>query len=137
MPICPPPAPTRLNDNVEMNSPLGQVVVVVVIVRVRTSPPETYVPVAPDTDAEEAVPVEMVPGKPVADQLPELYAKVYVVEPIVNIHEVEDQAIVLELGFDIVIVYVKAVVPEVTFFAFIPTVGVLEVLVVKNPVRAR
>ena len=62
---------------------------------------------------------------------------VEVIEPIVTIHVVEVHGIELELGFATVILYVKVAVPEVVFWALIPTVGVLEVLVVKNPVRAR
>ena len=63
-------------------------------------------------------------------------ANVLVTDPIVTIHVVELHGIELELGFDIVILYVKVVL-EVVLRALIPTVGVPEVLVVKNPVRAR
>lgn len=83
-------------------------------------------------------------GRPVKAPLVQLQPEValakvtvYVPEPIVTIQSVADHAIVFELGFDIVILYVKEVVLEVVFRALTPTVGVLEVLVVKNPVRAR
>ena len=64
-------------------------------------------------------------------------ANVLVTDPIVTIHVVELHGIELELGFEIVIVYVKLPLPEVVLVLESVTVGVLEVLVVKNPVRAR
>ena len=104
------------------------------IVKVSTSPPPTYVPVGAETfKVVEPVGPEAVP-QPI---LALTQGTVYVLEPMVTIQSVDDQAMEFELGLDIVIVYVKALVPEVTFFALTPTVGVLEVLVVKNPVRAR
>ena len=80
------------------------------------------------------VPMVEVPVQPVVALAQD---NVEVVEPIVTIHVVELHGIELELGFEIVIVYVKLPLPEVVLVLESVTVGVLEVLVVKNPVRAR
>ena len=140
VPICPPFDPTRLNANVEIMllvkgqlTPLGAL-----IVRVRTSPPETNDPDWPlIVIVKPAIAVLAGAVRVQSDGVPVVQGKVYELEPTVTTQSVEDQEMELELGLDIVIVYVNVLVPEVTFFALIPTVGVLEVLVVKNPVRAR
>ena len=106
VPICPPFDPTRLNANVEIMllvkgqlTPLGAL-----IVRVRTSPPETNDPDWPLIVIVEPAIAVPVGAARVQSDVAAVQGKVYELEPTVTIQDVEDQAIELELGFEIVIV---------------------------------
>ncbi len=105
VPICPPFDPTRLNANVEiMLLVTGQPPEGVLIVRVRTSPPETNDPDWPLIVIVEPAIAVPVGAARVQSDVAAVQGKVYELEPTVTIQDVEDQAIELELGFEIVIV---------------------------------